>query len=256
MDIHFDANEGINRIIFGIPLYDSDGNPFPEDLKQSYLDSAIDWAEMMLNICIKPRWIEERHDYLLSDYQNWGFLKTWKKPILEVETLEMFYGNRSMFQIPQDWLRVSGISGQVQIFPSSGSSGGMIITASGGLVTPLLSGNIGYAPQMWKIKYRAGLEEPGEDGIITQNMIHPLLKEVIYKKMAANIMGVWGDLVIGAGIANQSISIDGLSQSIGTTQSAMFGGASARINQLNEDIDKALPVLQSYYNGLGGVTII
>ena len=28
------------------------------------------------------------------------------------------------------------------------------------------------------------------------------------------------DLIIGAGIANQSVSIDGVSQSIGTTQSA------------------------------------
>lgn len=29
------------------------------------------------------------------------------------------------------------------------------------------------------------------------------------------------DLIIGAGIANQSVSLDGVSQSIGTTQSAI-----------------------------------
>jgi len=53
-----------------------------------------------------------------------------------------------------------------------------------------------------------------------------------------------GDLILGAGIANQSISIDGLSQSIGTTQSAMYGGASARVESYRQDIDKLISVLR------------
>lgn len=253
--INFDVDEMTNRIIFGIPLFDSEGNPFPRDLLQSYLDSAISWAEMTLNICIKPRTLEERHDYLLDDYRNWGFVKVFKKPILEVESVELFYGQQRMYQIPENWIHPDCLSGQIQMFPTSGSSG-MIITSTGGLVTPLLAGSIGYAPKMWKVKYKAGLREGDGTGIYNQTTLHPLLKDMIYRKACMGILGVWGDLIIGAGVANQSLSIDGLSQSIGTTQSAMFGGASARIKQLEEDVNNMLPALQSYYNGLGGVTVV
>ena len=45
-----------------------------------------------------------------------------------------------------------------------------------------------------------------------------------------------GDLVIGAGIANISRSIDGLSQSIGTTASAENSAYSARIKLLDTQL--------------------
>src|SRR6185312_17119604 len=98
---------------------------------------------------------------------------------------------------------------------------------------------------MWKVTYTAGMTKPKQQYIFRNHDMAANLKEMIYKKAAIGIMGVWGDLIIGAGIANQSISIDGLSQSIGTTQSAMFGGASSRIKQLQEDIDNMLPALRS-----------
>ncbi len=253
--VKFDIKEMQNRVIFGIPLNDTQGNPFPDDLLQSYLDSAIAWAEQTLNIVIQPRAEEEHHDYIQSDYMNWNFIKTWKKPIMEVESIEMWYGDNRMFQIPKDWIKVDHLSGVLQIFPMSGSAGGMIINAAGGAWVPLIHGRLGYAPKMWKIKYEAGMKDPEEVQITRHNTIHPTLKDLIYRRAAMGIMGVWGDLIIGAGIANQSISIDGLSQSIGTTQSAMFGGASSRIKQLQEDIDAMLPPLRSYYGGIDMVVI-
>ena len=45
-------------------------------------------------------------------------------------------------------------------------------------------------------------------------------------------MTVAGDLVLGAGIAGQTTSMDGLSQSIQSTSSAMYSAYSARINAL------------------------
>lgn len=59
-----------------------------------------------------------------------------------------------------------------------------------------------------------------------------------------------------AGIANQSVSIDGVSQSIGTTQSAMFGGASARVNEYTKDLtENLLPALRMRFGGLRMVVI-
>lgn len=250
MSINFDVKEMQNRVIYGIPLYDSQGNPFPDDLLQSYLDSSIGWAEQTLNIVIQPREEEEHHDYIQSDYINWNFIKLWKKPILEVESIEMMYGNNQMFKIPNDWLKIDHLAGTVQIFPVSGSAGGMILNANGGAWLPLIHGRLGYAPQMWRIKYTAGMTEQEERWVVRRGNIHPTLKDLIYRRTAMGVMGVWGDLIIGAGIASQSVSIDGLSQSIGTTQSPMFGGASARIAQLKEDVENMLPPLRSYYGGI------
>lgn len=64
------------------------------------------------------------------------------------------------------------------------------------------------------------------------------------------------DLIIGAGIANQSVSIDGVSQSIGTTQSAMYGGASARVNEYTNDLnDHLLPVLRQKFGGIRMIVV-
>ena len=51
-------------------------------------------------------------------------------------------------------------------------------------------------------------------------------------------------------------SIDGVSQSIGTTQSAMFGGASARIEAYGKDLKEVLlPALRQKFGGLRLVVI-
>lgn len=250
--INFSIEDIKNHIIFGIPLYDAAGNPFPDSLLQSYLDSAIAWAEQTLNIVIQPREEVEFHDYIKNDYLNWGFIKLWRRPVIEVKSLEMYYGDQKMLNIPSNWIKIDNLTGMLQLFPNSGSAGNLIITAGGGLWIPLINGLIGYAPQMWKITYKAGMTEPDPEQpqVYRKTHIHPNLKEVIYKKAAMSIMEVWGDLIIGAGIANQSVGIDGLSQSIGTTQSPMYGGASARIEQLQKDIDSMLPGLRSYYSGI------
>lgn len=253
--VQFDINQMVNRIIYGIPLFDTEGNPFPQDLLQSYLDSAIAWAEQTLSISILQRQIvDEPHDYLASDYMNWSYIKLWKRPVLSVEKLELWYGNQKMYEIPQEWIQLDVQHGAIQLFPTSGITSGLIITAGGSLFLPLVQGNFGYAPQMWRVSYTAGMNEPQGD-VFQQTDIHPNLREVIYKKACIGILGVWGDLIIGAGIASQSISIDGLSQSINTTQSPMFGGASARIKQLEEDINNMLPGLRAYYGGIDMVVI-
>ena len=59
-----------------------------------------------------------------------------------------------------------------------------------------------------------------------------------------------------AGIASQSVSIDGLSQSIGTTQSAMFGGASARTESYTKDLkEQILPALRQKFGGIRLIVI-
>lgn len=68
-----------------------------------------------------------------------------------------------------------------------------------------------------------------------------------FRAVPEEIYQVWGNLIIGAGIANKTLSVDGITETIGTTQSAMYGGASAQILQINEDIKELISGLQAYY---------
>lgn len=226
--------ELVTNYMFGLELVDPKGNPFPESMIIGYLNSAISYAEGLFDICLtKQTVVDENHDYERNDYMNWGYIQLFKRPIQKVTKLQLMYGTRPSFEVPVDWIKIDKMGGKIQLFPSSGNSNALIINQSGVIFG--LNQRWSYAPQMWSIDYEAGMNA---------NEIPPELKELIYKQATCNIMTVWGDLILGAGIASQSISIDGLSQSIGTTQSAMYGGASARVESYRQDIDRLIGVLR------------
>lgn len=79
------------------------------------------------------------------------------------------------------------------------------------------------------------------------NTVDPLLVQAILMKSAINPLDVAGDLIIGAGISDLHVSVDGLSQSIGTTSSAMYGGYSARIQSFQKQYKTLMNTLRSKY---------
>ena len=197
----------------------------------------------LLDIIIEDTDFTERHDYFRNDYRNWGFIQLDHNPVKEVKRLNLMYGDQRSVNIPLDWIQLNKLTGQVTLFPSAGSANSLIIGQTGLLFG--FQSQWDWSPMMWEVEYTAGIDET--DPSIPFN----LLKETIYKRASMGILNVWGDLIIGAGIANQSVSIDGISQSIGTTQSAMFGGASARIEAYAKDIDeRLLPVLRQKFGGI------
>lgn len=63
-------------------------------------------------------------------------------------------------------------------------------------------------------------------------------------------LGVAGDLIAGAGIATQSTSLDGLSQSIATTASATNAGYGARLGQFERELKSLMKTLKATYRAL------
>ena len=61
-------------------------------------------------------------------------------------------------------------------------------------------------------------------------------------------LGIAGDLILGAGIASQSIGVDGLSQSISSPSSATNAGYGARIIQYQKEIKEAIPRIKLVYD--------
>lgn len=225
--------------LFGVPLEDMYGTKMKESMLEHYIKSAVEHTQRMLQITIRPTEIvDEVHDYYSGDFTQWSFMMLHKRPIIEVTDLSMHFGNNPMFKIPLDWIRSYPESGQIQLFPMSGSSGSMILASSGAFM-PIMLGQFSNAPSMWRVSYKVGMEEIPED-----------LVEYIMKRASVGILQVWGDLIIGAGIANQTISLDGLSQSIGTTQSPEFSGAGARIKNYMDDMKELEKRLKDTYLGI------
>lgn len=237
-------DEMLQTYLFGIDLTDPQGNPFPRSLMAGYLNSSIAYAESLFDICLTEQEFTENHDYERQDYQNWGYLQLWHRPVKQVKSLCMMMGNRPSYQIPNDWVRLDQNGGKIQLYPSSGSAGGLLMGSSGGMYGAFHPWS--YVPQVWRVEYTAGM---------TCEEFPQHLKELIYKYAAMGILQVWGDLILGAGIASSSLSIDGLSQSIGTTQSAMYGGASARCEEYRKDIQNLIPVIRQKYDGIKMVVL-
>ena len=237
------VNNVVNHYLFGINLTDANGNPLPESLLAHYINAAVEYFETALDITISETPIAaERHDYLAGDYRNWGYMKLFHCPVKRINSLVLKYGNNARLEIPQEWIQLDKLTGTVTLFPAGGDMSGMLI-GSGGLFVGLVGG-WSHAPQLWEVDYVAGMDD--DDPTLPVS----LLEEGVSKRASMGILNVWGDLIIGAGIASQSVSIDGISQSIGTTQSAMFGGASARVNEYAKDIDeRIMPVLMQKFVG-------
>lgn len=243
------ANNLKNHYLFGIDLSDPSGNPLPDSLFIHYLNSSIEYLQNLLDITIpETECTRETHDYIRNDYQNWGFIQLSHRPVKEVKALRLMYGERPSLEIPLDWIQLDKLSGQITLFPVAGSASSLIIGQTGMLFG--LQNRWDYAPQLWEVDYVAGIDENDP------NMPVALMEEAINKRTSCGVLNVWGDLIIGAGIASQSVSVDGISTSIGTTQSAMFGGASARIEAYTKDLnDIILPALKMKFSGIRMIVV-
>lgn len=240
---------------FGISVSDPrTGELLPDAFYESKIEAAVAQAEKMLDIVILPRVTTEHHDYYRNDFESFMYIHTHQKPILQVEDVRLEYGGSMIFKYPTSWWKVYKLAGHVEMLPNYMLSGeqGSLNLAQAYSGYPMIAGipyTVGnnYAPQMFEITYVCGMLPPTRRGVTQQHEMHPDLWNLIIKIALREVFQQWGRLIIGAGIANMSMSIDGVSQSIETTQSAMYGGASAEIEQLNKDIEELRVALKSYY---------
>jgi hypothetical protein len=240
---------------FGIDVTDPrTGEHLPDAFYESKIESAVAQVEKMLDIVILPRYLTEHHDFYRSDFESFMYIHTAQKPILQVEVVRLEYGGGTVFNYPAKWWRVYNLPGHLEMLPTlmlSGDGGNLNLSQvySG---YPMIAGipyTVGnnYAPQMFHLEYIGGMLPPSRRGVTQSHEMHPDLWNLIIKITLKEVFQQWGRLIIGAGIANMTLSIDGVSQSIDTTQSAMYGGASADIAQLDRDIDGLYKALKSYY---------
>lgn len=247
--------KAIKAYMFGVSVVDpATGKEIGDAFYNHIIESKIAYAESNLDIAILPRVIaREHHDYYQNDYNSFNFINLYKKPILQVESLKLNMNNYNVIDYPPDWWKISSLGGQIQIFPAPlmqttgimpAGMGELGMGGMGSLGVPmawlgsneLVQGD--FAPQAFDVDYVAGFL-PAERAGITRDFEFPLdLQQLIIKYVLKEIFQVWGRLIIGAGIAARGLSVDGLSEQITTTQSAMYTGSRADIDIIDDDIDK------------------
>ena len=238
--------------LFGIDIVDNDGNELSPEALQSYIDNAISMLEHDLDISLTPRREVEDRDYHMNEYWDWGYFQLNNFPVIEVEKMELIYfrdedGEPETLQvIPNNWIRIQPHDGILRLIPNARFPANLQVDQVGNYFPEILRTRM--VPHLWRMTYTHGFK----DGCVPV-----LINQAIGLLAAIQALIIGGNLVIGAGIAAQSISLDGLAQSITTTASAENSSYSATIKEYQrlmygankDDPSAIIKKLRAYYKG-------
>lgn len=242
-DLPISPEQLAGRYFFGIPINDPNGNVMTNENIGFHIRAAMESIEGFLNLKLTKQVMEESLGYHINDYKHWGFIPT-SFPVLKAGALLGFLGNVQQIEYPREWLSVkkttdpTGLHRMISLVPNAGSPETNSVAYSG------ISPHMGWfgrqtIPNYWTVRYVTSFERIPED-----------ILDVIGKLASINIFHQLGDIILGAGIASQSIGIDGLSQSISTTSSATNAGYGARITGYLDDLKLSKPALKEKYGSM------
>jgi hypothetical protein len=154
--------------------------------------------------------------------------------LLYVDKLWGQLANTQIVDVAMQWLEVAEKSGFSQLVPYNATLAFQFI----GLVwVESLRGRI-ELPNFWHYTAVAGLRQTD-----------PVLLDIIGKKAAIDALTVAGQAFRG-GFSSQSISRDGVSESVSYTASAIYGLYSATIEQFDKFINREIKQLKGRYRGV------
>jgi len=246
IDTTFEAVLTIEQLkaiyLFGVNLTEDTGAPYPDELYAHYIRQAIDFTERELDVKLTPtKFVGDRYDFYRRDYSNFGFLQLREYPVISIERYALQYPGspNAIIDFDKTWIQLDKNAGHVQVYPSTGIYTNAFVSSGGGYL-PLVYGGAEYLPNLISIDYTAGFE---------LGKIPPGVLEIVGKKASTGPLNTAGDLIAGAGIATKSLSIDGLSQSVGTTSSATNAGYGARLIQYEKEVKIQMKMMRAYLKG-------
>lgn len=213
---------------------DGNGNPFPDRLYVHYIRYGMSKFEANTRLRLLPTPFEEFHDHMQAGNMSEPLMFLMDEfPILSLPVPEVALNlpGDAPQTFPAEWIRVNKLEGEIYIVPTSSSSG-FKLTSNG------LRGR--FIPQAYRVRYFAGFEL----GKLPTNIV-----DIVGKEAASGPLNIGGDLVGGAAIASQSMSLDGLSQSVNTTSSPTMAGFGARLIQYNNELKRDYPIVTNFWRG-------
>lgn len=235
-------SELISLYFYGVDIKSQDGSSLSNETILTYIKAATDEIQKFLDIKLVKQFIEENVDYY-ADRENANL------PIIvtsffinEPLSLVGKIGGSTIIKYPRAWFSVKKSNQdqyrkQFRLLPTgigaSTESGQVILQSSIASLAIFGHRNI---PNYYVTQYITGFEKMPYD-----------ILNVIGKLASIGLFNIAGDIILGAGIANMSLGIDGLSQSIGTTSSATSSGYGSRIIQYQKEIKNTLDRLKKNY---------
>lgn len=254
----------IKSYMYGIEITNpTTGEPMGDDFYTHTIETALAQAEQTLDIAIFPRYETEHHDYRSVEFNSHMFTHTYRRPIIQVERFNLELNGKPFRSFPSQWLKTYHLFGHVQIAPAPFANNGGQVYNSDTLFPaygfPFLPSGNTYqhttAPQMLHVEYIAGLL-PRQNAYSHKPWEMPAtLEKYIIKIALKEIFQLWGRLVVSPGLASQSLTMDGITESVTTTQSAMYSAMSAELKHIDEDIAELEDGLKSYFGNNSLLTV-
>lgn len=238
--------EMFSLYLYGIKIQAGDGTAFSTESMRFYIQAAQQEIENFFNLKLVYQFIAlEKLTFYRADYwQSFPILFT-NYPVNKPISLTGRFNQLEQISYPTQWLTNTQNSyGQYKRRVSIVPTGTAVATANAevilsGLTTQLGSQHFLMIPDYWDLQYITGFK--------LDQMPMDLIN-LTGKLASFGPLGIAGDLILGAGIASQSLGVDGLSQSISSTSSATNAGYGARLVQYEREIKATIPRIKLVYD--------
>lgn len=250
--------------LYGINLKAQNGQEFDNKQLEFYIDSAVEDFERYLGIIIKRRryitqpldslvqvvdWIEScsythEEDPYPFDPDAWrdgyGQMKLLHFPVIKLHRAKLYTETDAelLDMIDTEWVRLDKKSGIISFFPKVG------VEAMG----PFVRGGL-YLRSLYRHGYPHGFKFDYDAGYKTSDFVPAGLREIILTWASIKALASTGDGLL-AGFSSSSISLDGLSESFSSTQSATSAYFGARIKQYRDQVKEWCKNNRYKYNNI------
>ena len=232
--------------LYGIHPLSRDGSVIPEYVWEQKIRVAQDQIEKFLAIKLVRQLVTESCTYFQDDYLNSLPIIPTSLPVYKPVRLLGLLNQKEQIKYPIEWINNYKCSDdmatrRINIVPSGAATGAATNVVLIGVFAQLGIRSLAMVPNYWNCQYLTGW---------APDKLPSEIVDIIGKLASISILSIYGDIVLSPGISGQSLSIDGLSQSLNTVINARGGAFSGRIAQYLEDIKTTLERLKRNYLGI------
>jgi hypothetical protein len=236
--------------LWGIDFRATNGASYTDDQIRFHIESSIAEMERRLNITIikkriacepERRGLKQGIDYDEEEtyypfrrerIQRTGMILTRRRPVLSISRLDLFSRNEKIISLLET-STLDKTKGMIRFFNRPlrfGETSRAIHNSIYPYGADQFNSNLFYA-----IDYTAGYE--------TSNAVPKDLRAAIGKMCAIELLNIIGDGLI-SGFSASSLSMDGVSESFSSTQSATSAYFGARIKVYEDELDKYIKTVK------------
>jgi len=189
-------------------------DPADSDIRGRVWRTGVDYTDL-----------EDDYDFIPEEWKNHGFVQLRHWPVISVDRAVLYSQVKTevIDLLDQNWVRLTRDTGQIRLFPKGGYAYGPF--------------SVGAMPwRLMGMHYPGGFEFDYTTGYPKSDFVPEGLRDVVGKWAAVKCLASIGDGLM-AGFSSQSVSLDGLSESFSSTQSATSAFFGARILEYTKEID-------------------